>query len=173
MDIELTAQMKSWEDFYKLYKDGDEKKEYYGKSLIFYSLTNNNLEARYKISNFLLSKNVDIKGKTKDGYSALQVLLGQNQHDFAEMEQLFEKLVSLGVDVNFKDNLGQMTIQYLARLRYSDEELCELYDMLFALPNLDLKSVDKLGHTPLEFVEALPYRKGLAERIKTYERENG
>ena len=39
MDISLVAKMKKYDEFISCYNEGDEKKVYKGKSLLFYSLS--------------------------------------------------------------------------------------------------------------------------------------
>ena len=39
MDISLVAKMKKYDEFISCYNEGDEKKLYKGKSLLFYSLS--------------------------------------------------------------------------------------------------------------------------------------
>ena len=56
MNIDLIAKIKKYDDFISAYKTGDEEKLYNGKSLLFYSLSNNDPEERYRISMFLLKK---------------------------------------------------------------------------------------------------------------------
>ena len=52
MDISLVAKMKKYDEFISCYNEGDEKKVYKGKSLLFYSLSNNDTESRYLITDF-------------------------------------------------------------------------------------------------------------------------
>ena len=54
MDISLVAKMKKYDEFILYYNEGDERKVYKGKSLLFYSLSNNDIESRFLITNFLL-----------------------------------------------------------------------------------------------------------------------
>ncbi len=44
--------MKKYDEFISCYNEGDEKKVYKGKSLLFYSLSNNDTESRYLITDF-------------------------------------------------------------------------------------------------------------------------
>ena len=63
MDIDLIAYIKKYNDFTLNYKVGDERKLYNGKSLLFYSLANNDADSRYSISSFLLDKGIDVRVK--------------------------------------------------------------------------------------------------------------
>ena len=60
MDISLVAKMKKYDEFISCYNEGDEKKVYKGKSLLFYSLSNNDTESRYLITDFLLNKGAEV-----------------------------------------------------------------------------------------------------------------
>ena len=65
MDISLVAKMKKYDEFISCYNEGDEKKVYKGKSLLFYSLSNNDTESRYLITDFLLNKGAEVKNKAQ------------------------------------------------------------------------------------------------------------
>ena len=65
MDISLVAKMKKYDEFISCYNEGDEKKLYKGKSLLFYSLSNNDAESRYLITDFLLNKGAETKDKSQ------------------------------------------------------------------------------------------------------------
>jgi len=139
MKIDLTAKLKSFEDFLATYKDGDQKYLYDGKNLLFFSLSNTNLNDRYKISEFLVKTSIDARGTNRDGQNVFHVLLGQNRNTM-----------------------------YIARMYNTDEELEELYNLWFLQENLDVTSKDNWGCTPLEFVKKFPYRSELVKRIEKY-----
>lgn len=168
MQIDLIAQIKTYEDFIENYKDGDEKKLFHGKNLLFYSLSNTKVNERYKISNFLIEKNIDPNGINAEGQNVFHVLLAQNTNELSEVIKLCKYFFMMGVDVNQKDKNGQMPIHYLAKMGKKDEELNEIYNLFFSQDNLDLFSKDKIGYTPIEFVAKLPYRKNLLERMLLY-----
>lgn len=56
MDVSLTAKLKNFSEFYSLYRDGDERKLYQGKSLLFHAISNNDPDSRYEISIFCSKK---------------------------------------------------------------------------------------------------------------------
>lgn len=58
MNIDLIAKMKDYQTFVDNYSDGDEVALYEGKSLLFYAMSNNDAEARYRIVMFLLDKGI-------------------------------------------------------------------------------------------------------------------
>lgn len=170
MRIDLIAQLKLSKDFFEAYQIGDEEKKYEGKSLIFYSLANTDLDSRYEISNLLISKNVDVLCKNQEQQTVFHVLLGQAKNDIHKTTKLCKQFIDRGVDINAKDRNGQMPIQYITRMNKTDEELKELYDLWFSTLNLDLVTKDKTGCSPLDYAEKFPYRINLVERIKDYER---
>ncbi len=168
MKIDLTAKLKSFEDFLATYKDGDQKYLYDGKNLLFFSLSNTNLNDRYKISEFLVKTSIDARGTNRDGQNVFHVLLGQNKNTIPEITRLCKAFITKNVNINEKDKNGQMPLQYIARMYNTDEELEELYNLWFLQENLDVTSKDNWGCTPLEFVKKFPYRSELVKRIEKY-----
>jgi len=95
LNIDLIAQLKPKEVFFENYQDGDELKKYNGKSLIFYSLANTDLDSRYEISKFLMKKNVDVISVGKDNASPFHYLLDQVKHNLAQTIELCETLIEM------------------------------------------------------------------------------
>ena len=60
MNIDLIAKMKDSQTFFENYNDGDNLKLYQGKSLLFYAMSNNEAESRYRIVTFLLNLGTDV-----------------------------------------------------------------------------------------------------------------
>ncbi len=170
MTIELTAMLKTFEDFMELYQPGDEKNFYGDKSLLGYALANGDPKARYAISSFLLDRGaVGADIVSEEGYSTLQVLLSRVTHNLKETYELCKRLIELGVDINHRDRkYGQVAIQYIARLGGKEEDLQEFYDLWFSQPNLDLESVDRAGNSPIEYAK-LFNRKEMVRRMEEYE----
>jgi ankyrin repeat protein len=167
--IDLIAKLKNTSEFMKVYKDGDEKNVFDGKSLIFFSLSNTDLSSRYEISNFLLDKNIDVLCKNREDETVLHVLLGQRKNDIEKTYRLCERLIEKGVNINEKDGKGQVALIYIIRLNKSDEELEQLYNLWFSQPNLDLTSKDSTGFSAIEYARKFPYRSSLIERMEKYE----
>ena len=76
MNIFLTANMKTFEDFVALYSEGDEARANRGRSLFSYALGNCEAEERYKIVDLLLERNPSFAHMSGDGASLLHILLG-------------------------------------------------------------------------------------------------
>ena len=100
MNIYLIAYMKKYTDFISHYRDGDERKSYNGKSLLFYSLANNDPESRYLISTFLLDKGVEVNGLNEENENVLHVLLSRTTHNLKQTIELCERLINGGADIN-------------------------------------------------------------------------
>ena len=81
MNVFLTANMKTFDEFAALYSEGDEARANRGRSLFSYALGNCEAEERYKIVDFLLERNPSFAHKSGDGASLLHILLGSLDHD--------------------------------------------------------------------------------------------
>lgn len=169
MDISLIAKMKKYDEFVSNYVVGDEKKVYKGKSLLFYSLSNNDSDSRYRISVFLLDKGIEVNGLNENGENLLHILLSRNSHNINQTAELCKMLIDRGVDINQLDEKGRVPLQYLINLKYADDELEPIYQVLFSENNILVNHKNAWGKTPLEIAEQMPYRKTLIERLRNYE----
>lgn len=168
MNIDLIAKLKRSEDFFEVFQEGDQFKTYDGVPLIFYSLSNNDLDTRYKISSYLLDKGVDVKYVNKYNQSVFHVLLGQVQNDVPSVCRLCERMIAMGADINVLDKNNVLPLKYILNMKYTDEELKPLYDLWFSQPNVILDVKDKWGLTPIDFAKKVPYRKEIVERMEKY-----
>lgn len=166
MDISLIAKLKKYDDFAAVYKDGDETKLYNEKNLLFYSLSNNVPEERYRISMFLLDKGADVCGVNECSENLLHILLSRIKHDLPQTVELCRILIERGADINQLDEKGRVPLQYIINMKYMDEELVELYKLWFSHGNVLVTHKNTWGKTPLELMEILPYRKKLLEISK-------
>lgn len=170
MDIDYVAKLEKYDEFMSRYVEGDEKKKYDGKCLLFYSLTNNDLESRYKISKFLLEKGTDVTGLNEEGSNLLHILLSRVNHNIEQTTELCKILIDKGVDVNKIDKDGIVPLQHVINMvKYSDEELEPLYQVLFAQGNILVNHKNAWGKTPIELAETAPGKAGLLERMRKYE----
>ncbi|ERI10253.1 hypothetical protein HMPREF0083_01653 [Aneurinibacillus aneurinilyticus ATCC 12856] len=171
MNIDMIAKLKRSEEFFAAFQEGDQLKYFDGISLIFYAVSNKDLESRYKISNFLLDKGVDVTSLNQDHESILHVLLSQVKNDIIQVTNLCGRLISMGADINILDNNNRVALKYILNMKYADEELKPIYDLWFSQENVSLTTKDKWGMTPIEFAKKLPYRKDIVERMELYVRE--
>ena len=110
MNIFLTANMKTFEDFVALYSEGDEARANRGRSLFSYALGNSKAEERYKIVDFLLERNPSFAHKSGDGASLLHILLGAVKHDPARDAAIAQVLVDHGETFNCLDYRKRLPI---------------------------------------------------------------
>ena len=78
--------------FISCYNEGDEKKVYKGKSLLFYSLSNNDTESRYLITDFLLNKGVEVNVINECGENLLHILLSRTKHNIKTDSRVVQKI---------------------------------------------------------------------------------
>ena len=174
MNIFLTANMKTFDEFAALYSEGDEARANRGRSLFSYALGNSKPEERYKIVDFLLERNPSFAHKSGDGASLLHILLGAVKHDPARDAAIAQVLVDHGETFNCLDDRRRLPLQYLLPAhRYSDEDLAPIYDVVFASPDPGFTTVVDGGKPFHELVRAFEDRKVLADRIDNYLREQG
>lgn len=165
MNIDLIAKLKKYDDFIAVYQVGDEKKLYNGRSLLFYSLSNNNPEERYKISKFLLDQGMDATGINESEESLLHILLSRTKHNLVQTEELCEILIEHGADINKIDNKGRVPLQYIINMKYTDDELDSLYKIWFSHGKVLVNHKNDWDKTPVELIKQIPYRKKLLEYI--------
>lgn len=166
MNIYLIAYMKKYSDFISHYREGDEKKLYNGKSLIFYSLANNDVESRYAISSFLLDKGIAVNGLNEENENVLHVLLSRKNHNLKQTIELCKRLIDSGANINQIDKKEMVPLQYIINMKYTDEELETLYEIWFAKNHVVIDHKNAWEKTPLEIAEIIPYREKLLERMK-------
>lgn len=174
MNIFLTANMETFEDFVALYVPGDEARANRGRSLFSYALGNCEAEERYKIVDLLLERNPSFAHKSGDGASLLHILLGAVKHDPARDAAIAQVLIDHGETFNCLDYRKRLPLQYLLPLhRYSDEDLTPIYDVVFASPDPGFTAVVDGGKPFHELVRAFEDRQALADRIDEYLRAQG
>lgn len=171
MKIDLIALTKNRDAFFRSFKNGDQLREFEGRSLIFYSLGNTDLASRYEISNFLIDKGVDVLCLNDENESVLHVLLGQIKHDLDKTIKLCQRFLSEGVDINILDKKNRVALQYILNMKYTDEQLEPLYNLWFSQSYVELTIPNKWGMTPVDLAKKLPYRKYILERMQLYLQE--
>ncbi|WP_243143595.1 ankyrin repeat domain-containing protein [Pseudobutyrivibrio xylanivorans] len=161
--------MKKYKDFIAEYRDGDEQKLYKNKSLLFYAASNTDIDSRFLITDFLITKGADVRVTNECNENLLHILLSRTTHNLEQTRILCQKIIEAGVDINQMDEKGRVPLQYLINMKYTDEELEPLYDLWFSQSNLDFRHKNAWDKTPLELAEMLPYREKLVERMHNYE----
>lgn len=175
MKVDLTARMCSAKEFFEVYREGDEKQLYDGKSLLMWAIGNTKAEARYEICNFLLDKSVvGIELKGIGGANLLHVLLDQYQHNIPKTTALCKRLLDAGLNPNERNLDGVSAVEYLVKITMGrvkeeeEKELHELLDLFFSLPYpLDFNTPSGYGAPPTSFLKAR-IAPSIVERIEEY-----
>ena len=168
MNIFLTAQLKTKEQFFKMYNGEYINQKYENNNLLYYASRNTDKEARYDIMNFLLDKGLTVDIETDNCITLLHIVLGHVDHDIKQTTYLCKKLIERGVDINQLDVKNRLAIQYIINLKFSDEELNELYELWFMQPTVDILTKNDWGVSPIELAKKLPYRKKLVDIMEKY-----
>ncbi|MHA7126859.1 hypothetical protein ACRTEC_10850 [Janibacter indicus] len=144
-----------------------------GTSLLMAALGNTDLESRYATTQWLLDHGTQLGAPNSEGYTELHVLFGQVKHDIAKDLAIAEQLIALGADVNSVSPRGGLVFCEVLRMKFTDEDLEPIYDLWFRQPvTLDFETPSKLGATPLNFAQAIPYRATILERMQKYVAEH-
>lgn len=168
MNISMIAKLKGMVDFLNSYSKKDVNKLFDGKSLLFYSISNNNLDARYAISNYLLDEGAQVTGVNEENETLLHILLSRINHDLPKTIELCERLIKEGVDINKVDRKNRLALQYLINMKYTDQELKSLYMLWFSQSKVLVNIKNDWGKSPLELAESMPYRQELVRIMREY-----
>ena len=136
---------------------------------MFYSLSNNDAESRYLITNFLINEGAEVNVTNECGENLLHILLSRINHNIKQTAELCQKLIDKGVNINHLDEKERVPLQHLINLKYLDEELEPLYQIWFSQNSILVNHKNAWGKTPLEILDQMPYRANVLERMKKYE----
>ena len=153
MTIYSAADMGTYEEFVKIFKEGDQNKiSSSGRSLLFIALCNTNSKERYKIANFLINKGADVKIVTEDGMSLFFPLFYHGRRDIIKMIILCKTLLEKGADITtiYKKE-KTVSFKELFNIGTPEMEMLPLYQLIFSQPGLPLLVKDKWGLTVIEF----------------------
>ncbi len=171
MTVFLSAKLQNYESFVNIYKESDLNLYDNGSPLIFYAMSNNNPEERFRIVNFLIEHNVNLKCENSNNETLFHILLSRKNHNLTETLILFKKLDSIGIDINQLDNKNRSAIQWLINMGYTDKELEPFYDIIFSKSKLLLSHKNNWGYSPIDLVQKLPYREELYKRMIEYDKK--
>ena len=156
MTIYSAALMGTYEEFLKIFKEGDQNEiSPSGRSLLFTALCNPKLEERYRIANFLINKGADVKVVSKDGATLFFELFLYGSEDIIKTTMLCKTLLEKGADITplYKPH---KTVMFKNIFNYDlvpEIEMIPLYDLIFSQKGLKLLKKDKWGLTVLEFAK--------------------
>ena len=170
MNIYLTAKLKNYDSFIEMYNQDVKEYDEKGKSLLFYALANNDPDARYSITSFLLDKGLNPIVSNEENENLLHILFSRTTQDKKQTFELFKRLVEAGVDIGQFDKKNQQPLQYIINSKYTDEELEPIYDIIFSFDKLKLDIKNAWGCSVVDLAKKLPYRKALLDRMDKYEK---
>lgn len=153
MTIYSAALMGTYEEFLKIFKEGDQNEINASReSLLFTALCNTNSKERYKIANFLINKGADVKIITEDGMSVFFPLFSLGWQDIVKTTILCKTLLEKGADITtiYKKE-KTVSFKELFNIGAPEMEMLPLYQLIFSQPGLPLLVKDKWGLTVIEF----------------------
>ena len=153
MTIYSATLMGTYEEFLKIFKEGDQNEINASReSLLFTALCNTNSKERYKIANFLINKGADVKIIREDGMSMFFPLFSYGRRDIIKMTILCKTLLEKGADITtiYKKE-KTVSFKELFNIGTPEIEMLPLYQLIFSQPGLPLLVKDKWGLTVIEF----------------------
>ena len=153
MTIYSATLMGTYEEFLKIFKEGDQNEINASReSLLFTALCNTNSKERYKITNFLINKGADVKIITEDGMSMFFPLFSHGWQDIVKTTILCKTLLEKGADITtiYKKE-KTLAFKELFNIGAPEMEMLPLYQLILSQPGLPLLVKDKWGLTVIEF----------------------
>ena len=169
MKISLTARLKTADEFFGQFTDGDEREAFDCQALIFSALANTKIPDRYDIADFLLERDCALTPAGSEANSPLHVLLSSRKHDLHRDLKLARIFLDRGVDINHRNANNEVAFAWLVDLPFTDDELADLYDLWFSSPQL-LDFTASSSHyraCPLDALARIEYRATLARRVQS------
>jgi len=129
-----------------------------GKTLLFESVANRDVEARVAITMRLLDDGAD-PSVVSGGMNVLHILLGEKNHDARLEAPMLRRLIDGGADINqVSKRWGVPLIGLVESGFYPESARIPFYDVIFDQPNLDVSLIKTVYSVPI-----------LRERMKTYQ----
>ena len=168
MKVDLTAMLKDFETFKQVYQKGDEHKLWGRTSLLFWATSNTNPTTRCQIVSFLLDQGADPLCVHPDmRRNLLHSVLKYMVQDYSLLIPLCRRLLEAGVDPNHLDEKGETPTAHLIRIKGTEEERNQLYDLWFTYPGLRFDIPNRWGVSTRTL--ALRFgRMDLVERMDRY-----
>lgn len=131
-------------------------------------------EVRAALAHRLLDDGADVSATLADAaYNVLHVLLAGNNQDWTLTVPLLQRLLDGGADPNIASGRYGRALESISP-KYDDDELAEVYDVLFSHPSLELLATDARGRSSLDLARLnADWRPGRLARIEEYLRGTG
>ncbi|SEF12119.1 hypothetical protein SAMN04489740_4187 [Arthrobacter alpinus] len=115
-----------------------------------------------------------------NGNNAINVLLGQRDHEVEGEAAVLQRLIDGGADINHPDRRGAVPLLQILRMAtLNDAEMVPYYDVIFARPGLDLDRPEMPKNTSEKTVRERIFASGgfrrviMRERVLAYEAQHG
>lgn len=131
----------SYEDFLKSYSPADANyRGAGGRTLLFQSVVNKDIDARVAITTRLLDDGADASYASK-GTNVLHVLFATPVHDAEREAPMLRRLIDGGADINLvSKRSGPPLAVLIEHGPLPETERVPFYDVIFDQPNLDLSA---------------------------------
>ena len=167
-----SANANSYGEFLKDYTPADATYiDSSGRTLLFESVANPDIEARVAITMRLLDDGADPSVISR-GINVLHVLFGTRKHDTEFEAPMLRRLIDGGADINLvSKRSGPPLAVFIQRGPSPETARVPFYDVLFEQPNLDLSAPFDKG-TLRDFIFNSAWNLPLLEeRVLAYEAE--
>lgn len=154
----------SYEDFLAEYTPASATEIIKGRTYLFDSVSNPDIDARIAITNRLLDDGADPSVADRN-LNVLHVLFGSREHDPQREAPMLRRLIEGGADVNLVSGRGGPPLTVLMdHVNLPDEARVPFYDVIFSRPELDLSVWSGTAKLPLG--EYILIKKGFPELRK-------
>lgn len=146
-----------------------------GKTLLFCSVANKNIDARIAITTQLLDDGADPRVTLRDT-NVLHALFARPQHDAEREAPMLRRLLDGGADVNLVSKRYGSPLQCLIENGPpSEAEMVPFYDVFFSRPDLNLSvPTPKSGTTLRDFIFNSAWNLPLLrQRVTAFEESRG
>ncbi len=169
------AKRRSYDDFLSGYDPAQANaRDSTGSTLLHAALANKPL-VRAQIAGRLLDDGADAAAVTRDGVTTAHVLLGRARIDVATDAALLRRLFDGGCDPNRAyERFGTPLFALARQLKFPDDSLAPLYDVLLAAPGFDPLAPPPPARSTYESVRLLGERRAdLTRRIAAWIEAHG
>lgn len=169
------ARRGSLEDFLAGYDPADAAASDSTGSTVLHAALANKPIVRAQIAGRLLDDGADAAVVTRDGVTTAHVLLGRPRFDNATDTLLLQRLFDGGCDPNrMHGRFGTPLLALARQLKFPDDTLAPLYDVLLDVPGLDLLAPPPPDRSTYESVKRLGERRAeLTRRMRALLDERG
>lgn len=166
-EIDWIAKWSTFEKFRRCFKEGDEKINFHGRSLIYYALSNPQPKERYEISRFLLKRQCSIRHGNSSFDGPFHYLYRQKRHNLEQTIELSRMLILNGADINKPGDRNYLPLAVFFTIGVSEKELLPFMNFWFEQKELNLVLKTHEGYS-LYDIAIKNGKKEIAELLRRY-----